>query len=539
MSRNLLSEKLRNNIYRVGKAGFIWCHGTPSIELNVNSVFSLEKPVLFDVTEPISVNFSKSSKIVGKAGFIWCHGTKYIFIIFFIIVGKAGFIWCHGTTTLVTVVWSDVIVGKAGFIWCHGTPGLSSSCRHDPCWKSRFYLMSRNIFHLILFFRINMLEKPVLFDVTELMFWLIINLPYKVGKAGFIWCHGTIQDERRPCLLLEKPVLFDVTEPRQNGTPLKNSAELEKPVLFDVTELDIERFIIIFRRLEKPVLFDVTEQIFFKSICYTNTLEKPVLFDVTEHLLLSIHPNIASCWKSRFYLMSRNLLISRTCGFSDVGKAGFIWCHGTELPEVQVYQEKVGKAGFIWCHGTQFLVHFLGIFLALEKPVLFDVTERIGGLIRYDPIRWKSRFYLMSRNSFGFSYPSWESCWKSRFYLMSRNNYIPFRYFCTSCWKSRFYLMSRNLFLLRLINRYGWKSRFYLMSRNRTPRSSSVSGKGWKSRFYLMSRNAIFGSFSWYISGVGKAGFIWCHGTDWRADSIWSHPLEKPVLFDVTELFRL
>ena len=39
-----------------------------------------------------------------------------------------------------------------------------------------------------------------------------------VGKAGFIWCHGTISSSQISSskIVLEKPVLFDVTEPNEN-----------------------------------------------------------------------------------------------------------------------------------------------------------------------------------------------------------------------------------------------------------------------------------------------------------------------------------
>ena len=173
----------------VGKAGFIWCHGTRN-EAFFNEI-----------------------KTVGKAGFIWCHGTRrmsqklqrsncwksrfYLMSRNFWVrvtictrksVGKAGFIWCHGTERWENAWKHHLFVGKAGFIWCHGTGG-EQRFKGYLCWKSRFYLMSRNIFRCIL------------------------RLRFRVGKAGFIWCHGTKLLPVYFCkFLLEKPVLFDVTE---------------------------------------------------------------------------------------------------------------------------------------------------------------------------------------------------------------------------------------------------------------------------------------------------------------------------------------
>ena len=199
-------------INRVGKAGFIWCHGTIKKQHRIFFIL-LEKPVLFDVTE---------------------LGLIQLYII-------------------------PIYVGKAGFIWCHGTSSEIWYGNRIASWKSRFYLMSRNR---------NIpnrqwpkkLEKPVLFDVTEPNRCSRAALAW-VGKAGFIWCHGTV----------------------------------------------IVKF---FRRL--------------------------------------IH-----CWKSRFYLMSRNPDLNRHKLGAHVGKAGFIWCHGTSFGMIPVSMTfSVGKAGFIWCHGT-------------------------------------------------------------------------------------------------------------------------------------------------------------------------------------------
>ena len=82
---------------------------------------------------------------------------------------------------------------------------------------------------------------------------------------------------------------------------------LEKPVLFDVTERNEKTLQYFCYKLEKPVLFDVTERVPPCVFIVTITLEKPVLFDVTEPTLFLCH-----------------------FPFFPVGKAGFIWCHGTK-----------------------------------------------------------------------------------------------------------------------------------------------------------------------------------------------------------------
>ncbi len=175
----------------VGKAGFIWCHGTHNIEskrrccyswksrfylMSRNSVFIfcflipqkilLEKPVLFDVTELIFIEFILLN--VGKAGFIWCHGTYSVwFLIHESHVGKAGFIWCHGTYVKVQV--NIIIISwKSRFYLMSRNWFCYSFCRKFGSWKSRFYLMSRNTLR-----------------------WVKVINFYVVGKAGFIWCHGT------------------------------------------------------------------------------------------------------------------------------------------------------------------------------------------------------------------------------------------------------------------------------------------------------------------------------------------------------------
>ena len=153
-----------------------------------------------------------------------------------------------------------------------------------------------------------MLEKPVLFDVTELFGWgQQRNLITVVGKAGFIWCHGTP---------ISHPLGF-------------HSLPLEKPVLFDVTERDHGQY---------------------NQDC--------------------------AGWKSRFYLMSRNIHLLEVAIFVVVGKAGFIWCHGT-TPLLQTGQRFLcWKSRFYLMSRNSFYGKQLYIEIWLEKPVLFDVKER-------------------------------------------------------------------------------------------------------------------------------------------------------------------
>ena len=150
------------SIIPVGKAGFIWCHGT--VLSFWFCPFALEKPVLFDVTEPILINWMRGSLPRWKSRFYLMSRN------FNILNHKA------------------ISVGKAGFIWCHGTYTFCNSCTSTR-WKSRFYLMSRNPMLIHCCLALVKLEKPVLFDVTEPI---------------YDWCWTATQ--------LEKPVLFDVTE---------------------------------------------------------------------------------------------------------------------------------------------------------------------------------------------------------------------------------------------------------------------------------------------------------------------------------------
>ena len=128
----------------------------------------------------------------------------------------------------------------------------------------------------------------------------------------------------------------------------------------------------------------------------------------------------------------------------------------------------------------------------LEKPVLFDVTEHKGTSFR------------ISRCSIG---------WKSRFYLMSRNF-------------SRTIASRRSTRLEKPV---------LFDVTERSSKGRPLWGLRWKSRFYLMSRNK-YGAFEESETGVGKAGFIWCHGTPLEDHDFHWKLLEKPVLFDVTEL---
>ncbi len=130
------------------------------------------------------------------------------------------------------------------------------------------------------------LEKPVLFDVTEQVKETFLCFNLRVGKAGFIWCHGTLRSYLRSLsYLLEKPVLFDVTEHRSPPKMESHSKALEKPVLFDVTEQQ--------ERLQNAYGVSCVGKAGF--IWCHGTL--------ANTLVSSVCP----CWKSRFYLMSRNL----------------------------------------------------------------------------------------------------------------------------------------------------------------------------------------------------------------------------------------
>ena len=112
--------------------------------------------------------------------------------------------------------------------------------------------------------------------------------------------------------MLEKPVLFDVTE-RVHITNIFLLPVLEKPVLFDVTEP-----ISAFRACESSswksrfYLMSRNSRLCSSSSARLFELEKPVLFDVTEPVNFQhSHSTLFWGWKSRFYLMSRNRHITR------------------------------------------------------------------------------------------------------------------------------------------------------------------------------------------------------------------------------------
>ncbi len=132
--------------------------------------------------------------------------------------------------------------------------------------------------------------------------------------------------------------------------------------------------------------------------------EKPVLFDVTEHHVPDHLYWKWYCWKSRFYLMSRNEAFTFLDADRRVGKAGFIWCHGTYVkkPRSMGFFNKLEKP--VLFDVTEPLLPFNCLLTRnkLEKPVLFDVTEPIWLSFRASVSGWKSRFYLMSRNNFRF-----------------------------------------------------------------------------------------------------------------------------------------
>ncbi len=195
--------------------------------------------------------------------------------------------------------------------------------------------------------------------------------------------------------------------------------------------------------MEKPVLFDVTEHN-HRNCQQSLQLEKPVLFDVTEQIHFWIK-NWLFGWKSRFYLMSRNK---------------------EELPE---------NAAAI----------------ALEKPVLFDVTE-LSFICSYIlPPRWKSRFYLMSRNiTFAVSIIIIKIGWKSRFYLMSRN--------------SRIFFLDASIALEKPVL-FDVTERF----RSGIIFTMIVVGKAG----FIWCHGTVASLLTDNNRTVGKAGFIWCHGT--------------------------
>ena len=176
----------------------------------------------------------------------------------------------------------------------------------------------------------NRLEKPVLFDVTEHVQGLVFKFADIVGKAGFIWCHGT------------RLIISLIMESLKGW---KSRFYLMSRNCFSCIAVAI-----VYILLEKPVLFDVTE------------------LPVPKYAL----------------------------AFFDVGKAGFIWCHGTRFTNVN---------RLLPCWKSRFYLmsrnkkgEFLTPLMKLEKPVLFDVTEPDWGSNKRCGSCWKSRFYLMSRN---------------------------------------------------------------------------------------------------------------------------------------------
>ena len=199
-----------------------------------------------------------------------------------------------------------------------------------------------------------------------------------------------------------------------------------------------------------------------------------------------------------------------------VGKAGFIWCHGTWLSTSTLLRViPVGKAGFIWCHGT-------------DKVTQLYIT--ING--------WKSRFYLMSRNRDrrGFKFSMYVLEKPVLFDVTERKD--PTNELTSGLEKPVLFdvteLIRRCVQVFHLTS---WKSRFYLMSRNTYEKGTIHEQRlRWKSRFYLMSRNLSKVRKERSDTCVGKAGFIWCHGTSSPFYYLSPPKLEKPVLFDVTEL---
>ncbi len=145
-------------------------------------------------------------------------------------------------------------------------------------WKSRFYLMSRNVY-------------------------VGYDNPVECWKSRFYLMSRNREDKLQPLvLMLEKPVLFDVTELQKSASPSGS-----------------------FQTLEKPVLFDVTER--------------------SSRSLISVS---ISCWKSRFYLMSRNNASSTSISFSRLEKPVlFDVTEQVLVLHFSIPKNYVGKAGFI------------------------------------------------------------------------------------------------------------------------------------------------------------------------------------------------
>ncbi len=173
-------------------------------------------------------------------------------------------------------------------------------------WKSRFYLMSRNTTHLL----------------SDIMI-------YYVGKAGFIWCHGTSS---------ETSGIDDFIVGKAGFIWCHGTYSWHNFSRWGISWKS--RFYLMSRNSQTPPGWEAF-----------NSLEKPVLFDVTERMS-GLDDSRSSRWKSRFYLMSRNTSFHPLGENRYVGKAGFIWCHGTMFFSLPRPWFPVGKAGFIWCHGT-------------------------------------------------------------------------------------------------------------------------------------------------------------------------------------------
>ncbi len=176
-----------------------------------------------------------------------------------------------------------------------------------------------------------------------------------VGKAGFIWCHGTVAfvlPPRHGCLswksrfyLMSRNLwISNIATPHSFGVGKAGFIWCHGTgILPGIPVPGIcwkSRFYLMSRNKSLTFFID------------SHWLEKPVLFDVTEH-----RNNTNTNWSSNvgkagfIWCHGTSILLNLTLSES-VGKAGFIWCHGTYTSHLPIPPLPVGKAGFIWCHGT-------------------------------------------------------------------------------------------------------------------------------------------------------------------------------------------
>ncbi len=188
-------------------------------------------------------------------------------------------------------------------------------------WKSRFYLMSRNFEISRSIFGLNLLEKPVLFDVTEHTYYRMIQFR----------------------IMLEKPVLFDVTELINSIGSFLSSGWKSRFYLMSRNRLFGLFSVMVM--LEKPVLFDVTEHL--TGILGQNFRWKSRFYLMSRNLN-GPSTGMFLRWKSRFYLMSRNNLQHFHRAFYHLSwKSRFYLMSRNNGSRYRQYGKPVGKAGFI------------------------------------------------------------------------------------------------------------------------------------------------------------------------------------------------